>query len=110
MGLCHRGLLTGATGYVIGRYPEYIVAAEEIGAGKLEGRPGRLSFFNGWGRFTTLNQAYLNAQIFFNQSPHLSNVPLGQEGSAFSMELEYLITKGVGPDQWRYVPLPFLWY
>lgn len=93
---------------MIGKFPEYLDAAEEMGVGSLKPGKGVIDFFTQAGAWQTLNQAYLDAQMFFGRSVYLSNVPLGQEGSGFGMELEYLMAHGVGPDQWQYVSLRFM--
>lgn len=81
-----------------------------MGVGALNAARGVYSFFNSAGQWATLNQAYLNGQMFLNQQPFLSNVPLGQEGSGFAMEPDHLSNNGFGPSQWQYVPLPLMWY
>jgi len=102
------GVATGATGYVIGRYPQYLNAAEEMGAGSLKPSNGVINFFTNAGEFTTLNQSYINAQVFLNQQVYLSNVPWGvPQSSGFWMELQYLQAKGIGPEVWQYAPNVF---
>ncbi len=117
VGLAARGLGwyyayagVGSGGVVLGRNPEYLDAAEEMGAQALNAGKGTYEFFMNAGEWTTLNQSYLNAQIFRAQQFFLSNPPLGQAGSDFAMELEYLTGRGIGPQQWQYVPLQHLWY
>jgi RHS repeat-associated protein len=102
------GLTGGTAGVVLGRYPEYIDAAESMGANALNASPRVFSFFNSAGQWWTLNQSFLNASIFRGQQFFLSNPPLGQEGSNFALELQYLISRGIGPQQWGYVPLRFI--
>lgn len=101
---------TGGTGVVLGRYPEYLDAAEEMGANALNVAPRIYNFFNNAGAWWTLNQSFLQASINRGQQFFLSNAPLGQEGSYFAPELEYLISKGIGPDKWQYVNIRFIGY
>jgi hypothetical protein len=98
----------GTGGVVIGRNPEYLDAAEEYGMQALNAGKNTYTFFQNAGQWTTLNQSYLNAQVFRGQQFFLSNVPLGQDGSGFAMELEHLTSMGIGPQQWQYVPTRFV--
>jgi len=103
------GVLAGGSGVVIGRNPEYLDAAEEMGANTLNASRGAYTFFQNAGEWDTLNKAYLNAQVFLNQRIYLSNPPLGvPESTGFWMELQHLASRGVGPQQWQYVPLKFV--
>jgi RHS repeat-associated protein len=102
-------------GVVLGRYPDYTQKAEEMGANALNVGSrgwdrGVYSFFNNAGEWWTLNQSYLQAQIFRGQQFTLSNVPWMQGGSYFEMELEYLQSRGIG---WSYTPFdlgPLNWH
>jgi len=104
-----RGIIGGASGYVLGHNPGYVEAAEDMGAGALNAGEGIYTFFSNAGAWDTLNRAYINAQIFANQQVYLSDAPIGQEGTGFGMEIQHLVSKGIGPDQWKFVPNWFLY-
>jgi hypothetical protein len=59
--------------------------------------------FNNMGLWGPLNRAYINSQIFLNQQVYLSSSPVGQTGW-FAMELKHLASRGLGPEEWRFVP------
>jgi hypothetical protein len=61
------------------------------------------SRFNNMGLWGPLNRAYINSQIFLNQQVYLSSSPVGQTGW-FAMELKHLASRGLGPEEWRFVP------
>ncbi len=91
-----------ATVAVIGKFPEYIDDAEEIGA-RTFSMPSRvynmLDYFNqGW----TANQEFLDRVVQTGQQIRLSTQPLGQFGG-YGLELDYLESIGVGPDKWKMI-------
>jgi hypothetical protein len=101
----------GAGGVVLGRDPEYLDAAEGMGAQALNASRDVYRFFLNRGEWSTLNTSYLNAQIFRGQQFFLSNPPMGvPQSSSFWMELQHLSNSGIGPEQWKYVPLRLMWY
>jgi RHS repeat-associated protein len=104
------GLTGSGTGVVLGRDPEYLNAAKALGANALNVSNRIYNFLVNSGDWWTLNEAFLQASIFRGQQFLLSNAPLGQGGSNFAMELEYLTNRGIGAEFWQYVPLPFVWY
>ena len=94
--------LEGRQGLMLGRFPEYLQDAEEAGANALNTK-GVYNFFTSKGEWWTLNRAYLNAnRLLGNGRVILSNVPWGQSGSYFADELRWMLSKGVGPQQWQY--------
>ena len=100
---------TGGTGVVLGsylQYPNYIDAARSLGANVFNVRPWIWSALNLTGQTWTANRAFLDASIARGQQFYLSTAPLGASGY-FATELEYLTSRGVGPNQWLMVPLSF---
>jgi hypothetical protein len=101
--------LTGGSGVVLGAYeafPNYLDAAESTGANALNmGRP-IWNMLNAMGETWTANQAFLDASVFRGQQIWLSTNALAAQGSYY-LELQYLTSRGVGPDQWLVVPLPY---
>jgi RHS repeat-associated protein len=104
-----RGWMAGQSGYVLGRVPGYLEAAKIEGRGALNAADWVVDFFEKADGWDTLNRAYINAQIFMNQQVYLSDVPVGQDGSGFSMEIQHLISRGVGPEQWKFVADRYLY-
>ncbi len=94
----------GPGGFVIGRFPGYVQAAKDEGLSALNTAPRVYNALNNIGLWGNLNRAYINTQLLLNQRVYLSSGPLSQEGSWFDMELKHLVSKGVGPEQWRFVP------
>jgi hypothetical protein len=104
-------------GYVIGEYMKpgedgelrgYLGVAQEFGKNALNAAPNVYRFFNEAGAWPILNRAYLNAQIFANQQVYLSDAPAEAEpGSGFAMEIQHLVSRGIGPDQWKFLPNRF---
>jgi RHS repeat-associated protein len=102
------GLFGTGTGVVLGNfdaYTNYVTAAKSIGANALNNE-WAYDLFNGAGEWWTLNQSFLNASIFKGQQFFMSTPVLGATGN-YALELEYLMTRGIGPQQWQMVPLPY---
>lgn len=64
------------------------------------------NFFSRFGEWWTLNQEFLDTSIARGQQFFMSSPVVGARGW-YAWELEYLISKGIGPDQWQMVPLPY---
>lgn len=100
--------LTGGTGVVLGQYDEYtnyVQAAESVGANALNA-PRLYNLFNSAGQWWTLNQSFLSASVFRGQQFFMSSPVLGATGN-YALELQYLMSRGIGPNQWQMVPLPY---
>jgi hypothetical protein len=109
-GLAARGIgayyatAAGGTAAVLGRYPEYLDAAESMGANVFN-MPARLYGVVDWaGESWTANQAFLDRVVSSGQQIYLASPPLGQEGSVFQDEMFYLTGTGAGADTWLMVP------
>jgi len=103
------GTFGTGTGVVLGRYnvlTNYLQAARAMGANALNSSPRLYNFFSEAGEWWTLNRAFLDASVARGQQFYMSSPVLGQSGY-YAMEMQYLISKGVGPDQWRMVYLPY---
>jgi hypothetical protein len=103
------GTFGAGTGVVLGRFntlTNYVQAAKSIGANALNS-PRAYNFFSQAGQWWTLNRAFLNASIARGQQFFMSGPVLGNEGSYFAQELEYLVSRGIGPSQWQMVRLPY---
>ena len=101
--------LSGGTGVVLGQYDEinsYISAARSMGANYYSIPRQLWNFFDRFGASWAANQAFLDASIARGQQFWLSTNPLAATNT-FASELQYLTSRGVGPDQWLMVPLPF---
>jgi RHS repeat-associated protein len=97
--------LKGPADTVIGRYPDYLDTAREMGRNVLSVKEETYNFWASRGEWLTLNNAFLRAQQLRGGTFTLSNTPWLQGGTNFADELIYLESIGVGPEQWRYVPL-----
>ena len=93
---------TGAA--VLGRYPEYIDAAESMGANVFSMPSSLYNSLDWMGEGWTANQAFLDKVLSTGQQIYLACPPLGQEGSIFQEEMFYLTGQGFGPDTWLMVP------
>lgn len=49
------------------------------------------------------NRAFLDASIARGQQFYMTHPVLGAEGF-YAMELQYLISRGIGPDKWVMLP------
>jgi RHS repeat-associated protein len=96
--------LTGGTGVVLGKFPQYVETAEALGANKFSINPALYTFLNNFGHAWTANQAFIDASVFRGQQFFLSTV--GASGS-YAQELEYLKSIGIGPESWQGAFLPF---
>jgi hypothetical protein len=100
--------LTGGTGVVLGQYDEYtnyVQAAKSIGANALN-NPRVYNFFNSAGQWWTVNQSFLQASIARGQQFFMSSPVLGATGN-YALELQFLMSRGIGPQMWQMVPLPY---
>ena len=103
------GLFGTGSGVVLGQFDEYtnyISAAKSMGANALNASNSTYNFFLSRGEWWTLNQSFLNASIFRGQQFFMSSPVLGAEGN-YWMELYYLSSRGIGPEQWQMVPVPY---
>jgi hypothetical protein len=80
-----------------GGYTDYIQAANSIGANALNLSPSVYNFFQNQGQWLTLNGAFLNASISRGQQFFTSS-EVSEATGTFFWELQYLISKGIGPD------------
>jgi hypothetical protein len=102
------GLSGSGTGVVLGQYnaeTNYVQAAKSIGANVLDS-PRAYNLFNRFGEWLTVNGAFLDASIFREQQFFMSSPVLGAENNCW-WELQYLMNRGIGPQQWQMVPLPY---
>lgn len=90
--------LTGGAGVVLGKFPEYIEAAEEMGANVFNLSSGLYNVLDRMGASWTANQAFLDASIYRGQQFYLSSVA---SSGSYWMELQYLSSRGYGPDTWE---------
>jgi RHS repeat-associated protein len=90
--------LTGGAGVVLGKFPEYIEAAEEMGANVFNLSSRLYNVLDRMGASWTANQAFLDASIYRGQQFYLSSVA---SSGAYWMELQYLSSRGFGPDTWQ---------
>jgi RHS repeat-associated protein len=103
------GLFGSGAGVVLGEYnaqTNYVDAAESMGANALNLGPRAYNFFNGAGQWWILNRAFLNGSILRGQQFFMSSPVLGATDN-FALELQHLLSKGIGPEQWQMVPLPY---
>ncbi len=94
----------GSGAAVLGRYPEYIDAAESLGANVFNMPSQLYNALNWTGEGWTANQAFLDRVLSTGQQIYLASPPLGQEGSIFQEEMFYLTGRGFGPNAWSMVP------
>jgi len=73
----------------------YVQAAEHIGANSFNLWNPLYNVLNRMEAAWTANQAFLNASIYRGQQFYLATTP-GTASGTFAMELEYLISRGVG--------------
>lgn len=108
VGLYH-GLFGAGTGVVLGqfdKYTNYLQAARSVGANALNVSPRLFTFFATRGQWWTLNSSFLQGSILRGQQFFMSSPVLGATGN-YALELDYLISRGIGPQQWQMVPLPY---
>jgi RHS repeat-associated protein len=94
--------LTGGSGVVLGQWnqiPNYIDAAKQMGANYLNIWTPLYNGLNKMGVAWTANQAFLDASILRGQQFYLSTAPSVASGT-YAMELQYLISRGIGASQW----------
>jgi RHS repeat-associated protein len=101
--------LTGGSGVVLGAYnefPNYVDAAENMGANALNMKMWQWNLLNSLGETWSANQGFLDASVFRGQEFWLNTNIFSAQGSYY-LELQYLSSRGVGPEQWLMVPKPF---
>jgi hypothetical protein len=99
--------VTGGSGVVIGNYPQYVDAARMIGANAFNIGQRTYGLLEYFGEAGTANRTFLDVSLRMGQQIYLSSAPLGQAGSQFGMELQYLSTRGCGPQCWIMLAEPF---
>jgi hypothetical protein len=82
--------LTGGAGVVLGKYPAYLEAAEEMGANVFNLSKNLYNVLDRMGASWTANQAFLDASIFRGQQFYVSSVAAS---GSYWMELQYLTSK-----------------
>ena len=103
----------GTSGVALGRYPQYLQAAEEGKLNALNMSQRLFTWLESYNAGWTANQAFLDRAIATGQSFYLGSSCLGQQGTILQEELWYLESKGVGPGLWQIhtfieppIPLP----
>jgi RHS repeat-associated protein len=93
------GLSTlGGSGIVLGRYPDYINAARSMGASAFNLPQWLYRGLDAIGEGWTANRVFIDTAVRLGKQINLSNGPVGQGGSIFAQELQYLQTRwGIAP-------------
>jgi hypothetical protein len=91
--------LTGGVGVVLGKFTEgYVEIAEEMGAAKFAINNNLYNVLDRMGVSWTANQAFLDASIYRGQQFYVSSL---DATSTYWMELQYITSRGFGPETWK---------
>lgn len=89
---------------MLGKYPQYVETGEALGANTFNVSPTLYNVLNNFGQAWTANRAFLDASIFRGQQFFLSSV---EASGSYARELDYLLSRGISPENWQGAFLPF---